>query len=85
MERLINVLLSCDMIEVCQDMNIILSFVIFVLIYIYIIFLGMCSVPRVTFSCFILFIVAGFFFNIVCSDCKELTLIGLLQCDHENL
>lgn len=65
--------------EMCQGMNFILPFVIF-----FIIFVGMFSVSRVTFNCFILFIIVAVILYL-CSNCKELALIGLFHCDLECL
>lgn len=51
--------------------------------FIVIIFVGVFSVSRVTFNCFALFIVAVILY--LCSNCKELALIGLFQGDLEYL
>lgn len=52
----------------------------FFIIIIIIIFMGMFSVSRVTFNCFMLFIVIAVILYL-CSNCKELALIGLVHCD----
>jgi len=61
-----------------------LYFAICYFFIIIIIFLGMFSVSRVTFDCFTPFIVVAIILYL-CSNCKELALIGLFQCDLEYL